>query len=163
MAYNSNPMSIDFSSFNNGISKLMKKMPEEMIKALEIAGIQFMTWCNQGSPKQPAKPPIRFGVLRGSSSVFVNSKLISVYNQQIKQGAKDIPTPNKSQRTDKFEIVVGWNTDYASKMHEWTGHWGPFTQQDGDAGNKWAEKHLKSDKEALISMITIDFKKRVGL
>lgn len=156
-------MHIDTSDFERRIGVLMKRAPEAMNWALEIAGIQFLTWSNQGSPQEPAKPPIRFGVLRGSSSVFVADKLIAVQEQSIKNGSTESPTPNRSYSGKKFTITWGWNTPYATKMHEWDGNWGKFTLQDGDAGSKWAEKHVKSDRDAVIKMIAIDFKKKAGL
>ena len=56
-----------------------------------------------------------------------------------------------------------WNTDYATKMHEHKGGWGKFTIQDGDAGNKWLERHLRRDKNDLMKMIAMEFKKAAGM
>jgi hypothetical protein len=48
-------------------------------------------------------------------------------------------------------------------MHEWKGGWGKFTLQDGDAGKKWAEDHLRADRNDLWSMIANEFGQLTGL
>lgn len=121
----------------------------------------MLTWMNNGSSNESRKPPIRWGVLRGSSTVFIGNKLVETYKSQIKPGAPDKPTPAKSHSAPPLNLTWVWNTDYATRMHEWTGNWGPFTQQDGDAGNKWVEKHLEADRNALIEMTKTEFQKEV--
>lgn len=152
-------MKLDLSA----LDKLARKSPKAFTKAMEKGAIQLLTWMNNGSAKESAKPPIRFGVLRGSSSAFVGNKLVQVFPQQIKSGAKETITPNKSHQGPSTTITVGWNTDYAAKMHEWDGEWGPFTMQDGNAGAKWIEKHLKADKEDLMKMIRLEVKRDLKL
>lgn len=145
------------------LDKLKFSLSKHFKKSLGKAALQFLTWCNQGSPKSPAKPPIRYGVLRGSSSAFVGKELIGVFEQSISSGATEKPTPAKSHNGKEMEFTVGWNTDYANKMHEWTGDWGKFTEQDGDAGAKWIEKHLTADRDAIVDMIAKQFGKDAGL
>ena len=149
----------------SALKVLQKKSPVAFQKAMEKGGIQFLTWANTGSAgsKESRKPPIRYGVLRGSSSVFVGSKLVQVYPQTIRSGADERPSPAKSHSANPTTMTFVWNTDYATKMHEWKGTWGKFTEQDGDAGNKWVEKHLQSDKDLLMKIIADDVKKGLGL
>lgn len=144
--------------------KYMQKMSPVIFKhAMEKGVIQFLTWANTGSAKESRKPPIRWGVLRGSSSGFVGNELVTTYKQNIKPGAGEIPTPAESYDGKDLVATWAWNTDYATKMHETNYKGGTFTQQDGDAGNKWLERHLKKDKEALYKMIASEFKKEAGM
>jgi hypothetical protein len=145
------------------LQRLQMSLSKNFHKAMGRAALQFLTWCNQGSPKEPAKPPIKYGILRGSSSAFVGKELVGVYQQAISSGATEKPTPAKSHNGKELEFIVGWNTDYAAKMHEWEGNWGKFTEQDGDAGAKWIEKHLTADKEEIVKMIANDFGKYAKL
>lgn len=154
-------LSMDFS----GLEKLQQQSPEAFAKALQVAAIQFLTWANTGSggTNESRKPPIRYGVLRGSSSAFVNGELVQVYPQNIQAGADDTPSPARSGAQKEVSTTWVWNTDYATKMHEWTGGWGKFTAQDGDAGNKWLEKHVQADKEIWAKVVAAEFKKEAGL
>ena len=113
---------------------------EDIRFALAQVAVQMLTWMNTGSPNEPLKPPIRFGTLRGSGSAFVGDKLIGVAPSE---GGE--PTPATSLSAPDYTITVVYNTDYAAKMHEWKGGWGPYTTQDGNAGAKWIEKHINAD------------------
>ena len=145
------------------LKKLQRQSPKLFQEAMEKGAIQFLTWANTGSAKESRKPPIRWGVLRGSSSAFVGNKLVQTYPQNIKPGSEESPSPLKSYAGKSLVITWVWNTDYAAKMHEHKGGWGKFTTQDGDAGNKWIEKHLQKDKNDLMEMIAKEFKKVAGL
>ena len=138
------------------LRKLEKESPAAFQKALEIAAIQFLDWANEGSVKESRKPPIRRGFLRGSSSAFVGDKLVSVYSKAAKGN------PNENFNGGKLNITWGWNTAYATRMHETDYNPGPYSQQDGDAGNKWLEKHLKADRDLLMEVIAEEFGKGVG-
>lgn len=144
-----------------GLRRLQRLSPINFNKALERGAIQFLTWCNNGSPKEPKKPPIRWGVLRGSSSAFIGNKLVSIFDIST-TGAPEAPTPAQSFNAKPDTATWVWNTDYATKMHEWMGGWGQFTLQDGNAGNKWLERHLQKDKDALMNIIASEFKKITG-
>jgi hypothetical protein len=150
---------IEFNTkdFDKKFSQYILKSPTAMKTALEKAGIQFLTWANNGSPKESRKPPIRRGFLRGSSSVFRGSKLVGLSpTGDNKDAAK-----NNSEK-DEFNLTWVWNSAYATKMHETEYNPGPFSTQDGDAGNKWAEKHLDADREALMKMIVVEFDREVS-
>jgi len=145
------------------LQKLQQKSPKHFRTAAEKGAIQFLTWANNGSKNETRKPPIRWGVLRGSSSSFVGNKFLSVFPINVKTGALEQPTPAKSYSGKDLVLTWCWNTDYAAKMHEHQGGWGKFTLQDGDAGNKWIERHLRRDKNDLMKMIAIEFKKAAGM
>lgn len=146
----------------SALLSLQKKSPALFHEAMKIGAIQLLTWCNVGSSKESRKPPIRFGVLRGSSSAFVGNELVQVFPQSIKAGAKESPSPATAHNAKKLTITVVYNTNYAARMHEGQYNPGEVSAQDGDAGNKWVEKHLEADKEILMALIAKEFKKRAG-
>lgn len=146
------------------LDKLARKSPEAFRKAFKKGAIQFLTWCNTGQGRTSRKPPIRWGVLRASSAAFVGNELVATYDQNVQSDAPENPTPPTSYSAPSADIITWvWNTDYAAKMHEWKGGWGKFTIQDGDAGNKWLEKHLLADKQALLKMIADEFGKETRM
>lgn len=149
------------------LKKLQKKSPVYFKEAAKIGAIQFLTWCNTGTGKSPKKPPIRFGVLRGSSSAFVGGQLVLIFKQSIKSGAEESATPATSYTAKDLVLTWVWNTDYAKKMHEWGKEknqgWGKFTLQDRNAGNKWLEDHIIQDRKDLLALIRKDFFKKAGL
>ncbi len=141
------------------LKMLAAKSPELFRKAEEKAAIQFLNWANNGSKNTSKKPPIRWGVLRGSSSAFVGGKLVSIFKINVKEGKV---TPAESHSAPNTTMTWVWNTSYAAKMHEHKGGWGKFTVQDGDAGNKWLEEHLQKDADDLMKMIAKEFKTLAG-
>ena len=79
-----------------GLIFLQQRSPAMFHEAMKRGAIQLLTWCNTGSPRESRKPPIRFGVLRGSSSAFVGSDLVEVFKQSIQPGAIETPEPAMS-------------------------------------------------------------------
>lgn len=154
----------------HGLTFLIKNSNSIFNTAMERGAIQFLTWANVGSTGSPKKPPIKFGVLRGSSSAFVGNKLVSIQPQDISSEAEEGPSPLRSItgagiKVDDTTATFVWNTDYATLMHEWKvppHHWGEATLRDYDAGDKWLEEHLKADKDALMRMVAIEFKTELG-
>lgn len=145
------------------LQRLQRQSPTLFAKAMERGAIQFLTWANTGSMNESRTPPIRWGVLRGSSSAFVGNKLVATFPINVDSSAPESPTPAEAGGTAGLVITWAWNTDYAAKMHEWRGGWGKFTIQAGNAGNKWLEKHLRADRDALMKMIAIEFKREAKL
>ncbi len=137
--------------------------PKAFKEAAKVGVIQFLNWANNGSVKESRKPPIRWGVLRGSSSGFVGNDLVGIYKQMIKAGAPESPTPAETYSQRDLVLTWVWNTEYATRMHETRWKPGKFSKQDGNAGNKWVEKHLRADKDDLIDVIGLEFKKRTGM
>lgn len=140
------------------LKRLQRKSPEKFRTAMERGAIEFLNWANNGSQQETRKPPIRWGVLRGSASAFVGNKLVHIFKQSHTEGE---PTPLTSFSESPTTATWVWNTPYAHRMHEHTGEWGKFTEADDDAGNKWLEKHLIADKEALMKMIEKEYWKEV--
>jgi len=145
-------MTLDVSHFTNNLREITKQMSKIIDEAKTIVAIQMLTYMNIGSPNTNAKPPIRWGVLRGSSTAFVGNRLVGTFS----------PTADKitSYSGSKDEITIVFNTSYAAKMHEWDGGWGKFTLNDTGAGAKWVEKHINADGPLLLSLFAEEVKKR---
>ena len=154
---------IDISINLKPLQELQRKSPEMFKKAQKVAAIQFLTWANNGSANTSRKPPIRWGVLRGSSSGFVGDVLISIFPSVIKPGAPDEISPAESYSGKEYVITWVWNTDYAARLHETEWDPGIFSTQDGDTGNKWVEIHLLKDKDDLMKVIGLEFKRLSGI
>lgn len=152
------------TSFNfSALKKLQQKSPQAFKKAQIKGAIQFLNWANNGSANESRKPPIRWGVLRGSSSAFVGNHLVQIYPQTIKSGASEFPSPARSCSAADTTITWVWNTEYAARMHETKYILGVYSVQDGNAGPKWLERHLKADKQDLMKMIGMEFKKEIRI
>jgi hypothetical protein len=142
----------------------IKKKSNALIKeAQKIAGLQFLTWVNTGSPSESATPPIRWGVLRGSSSVFFENESLGSFKENIKPGSEETPDPLLTYNGPKNTITIIYNVEYAFKMHEERGKtWqelGPISNQSSNATDKWLEKHIASDGKILYNMIARLIKK----
>ena len=140
------------------IKHLQRQSPRKFEKAMEKGAIAFLNWANLGSAKCTRKPPIKWGVLRGSSSAFVGNKLVFTFPPIGSPGGMEIPTPAISYAGKPFVMTWAWNTEYAKKMHYWEGGWGPTTQRDLDAGNLWLEMHLNKYRDDLMKVIAKEFK-----
>ena len=155
-------MSIKIKS-NIKLDKFKNVSKKSMNNALEKGSIQMLTWANNGSPKESATPPIRWGVLRGSSSAFVGDKSTYVFPQDVSQEATEDATPAISYKGNESTITIVYNVNYAFKMHEEKGKsWeqlGPFSEQAKNVSDKWLEKHLAADKDILFEMIAKIVKK----
>lgn len=150
-------MKLDTTSMKRELAKLEKQSPKAFEFGLTVGAIQFLTWANNGSTKEPRKPPIAKGFLRGSSSAFVGSKLVGVYTGENNKEA------NRSYAENGLNVTWGWNADYATKMHESEYNLGPVSVQDGDAGNKWLEKHLDADRELFMKVVAAETGKKLGM
>lgn len=144
------------------IPKIKRVTEEAFTKAQIQTAIQWLGWINNGSPSEPATPPIRWGVLRASSSAFVGAKLIGTQKQSISVGAKELPDPAKSYTGKKGVITVVYNVKYAFKMHEeryktWI-ILGSASER-AKAGEKWLEKHVAKDGKDLYDHIARIVKK----
>lgn len=137
-----------------GISKGAPKGAD--LKARQKVGLQLLNWTLEGSAKEKVVPPILDGILRGAGSVFVGSKMVGTSRSKYPGG-----TPNLSYAGHRDLITIGFNTAYAAKLHEKQWNPGPVSQQSGDTGNKYIEKHLVADGEDLTALYTEFFKQEV--
>lgn len=128
-------------------------------KGLAALGLQLINNVVNGSPAEPVVPPVLTGLLRSSGSVFVGNKLIGTTPGQ--------GTPSLTNSAPKNVVTVGFNTDYAAKMHEKLApagplQPGPFSTQSGDVGGKFIEKHLAADADEIFGLYAKVFKKESG-
>lgn len=136
-------------------------------KARQALGIQLLNWTINGSSNESTVPPIQFGVLRGSGSVFVDGVLVGDTKSNYPNG-----TPNgEYTASGNGDVTIGFNTAYAARLHETTWVPGgriPSKQASnnagltGDVGNKFVEKHLKADGKALLGLYADIYKKEMG-
>jgi len=126
-------------------------------RAKSQVALQFLNVCDNGSAKEPVVPPIKTGNLRGSASVFVGPIMV-----QTTRGRYGIGKPATSCPEKMNIITLVWNTAYAAKMHEDTWEPGPVSEQSGDVGNKWCERHMIADGPDLLELYAIIFKKETG-
>jgi hypothetical protein len=141
-----------------GLTDLQKKEIRVNEKASTKMALQLLTFCNTGSPNDPTVPPIMTGYLRGSGSVFVNSKFISATPQIA--GGNPLKSFTVAPNPYLTIISIIYNTEYAGRWHESSG-WIPGGKNPSKAaknnpgitknvGNKWVTKHLIADGKDLL-------------
>lgn len=128
------------------------------LKALTKTGLTAINFIVNGSPSEPVVPPILHGILRASGSVFVGSKFVGGNNLAPSPGSRSA----RSHSEKDGIITVGFNTAYATYLHETDWNPGPVSEQSGDVGNKFVEKHLSADKEVYMKTYSIEFKQGTG-
>ncbi len=143
------------------------KDPVSREKGMFAMGLQLLNNVVNGSPNEGSRPPILTGRLRGSGSVFVGNKKIgdSLF------GADGTPSSSSGEKNPNI-ITIGFNTKYAARMHE---HLSPYGTPDPKTGKtftarrdsgtvtgKFLERHLKSDKEELLYLFTVIYRKYAG-
>jgi len=117
-------------------------------KAKVAMALQLLNWTINGSGRVNVTPPIKDGILRGSGSAFVCGELIGDTKTNYPSGMPNTSYSNQ----DPEEIVVGFNTAYAARMHETNWTPGPASVQAGDVGNKFLEKHMNADGKDLLAL-----------
>lgn len=144
------------SNLDDGIKKFKKVSKDQDFKGKTQMGFALMNAILNGSSRERVVPPVATGHLRGSGSLFVGGKLVGEAPKFKGRGI-----PNKSFRANDDTITVGFNTEYAVYTHEKDFIPGPVSQQSGDVGNKWMEKHLMADKEDLMKLYGTLMEKRL--
>lgn len=134
-------------------------------KAKIVIALTLLNNIMHGSPKNPVVPPIKWGILRGSGSVFVGTELIQTTRGEAGNG-DGTPATNISG-VDDDTITIGINTSYAARMHEGlepAGNLkpGPVSRQSGDVAGKFIESHLESDGKDLVGLYAQVLKKESG-
>lgn len=155
-------LNFDTAPLEEGLEQLSKETPEMFQKGLRDAGVWFLTGASTGNDDtgNQARPPIRYGVLRGSGAVYIGGKLVSEYKQQqpleadAPEGTVHVTNPNQISAPDN-EVTWSWNTSYAAAQHEGGFKPGPATEGDPNAGPKWLEKHLATDAGTFWKTIAV--------
>jgi hypothetical protein len=134
-------------TIKNGLNfgKLDIAIKQGVDKALGAMGLQLMNNTVNGSMTVATRPPILEGVLRGSGSVFVGSKLIAT-------SKKTVGRPATSYGGKANEATVIFNTAYAARWHENRFNPGPGSIRDGNVGWKYLEVHMKGDSQELMEL-----------
>ena len=156
------------NTLNDGMKRYFTKVGIGKIsigahkKAMAKTGIQLLNWILNGSARESVVPPIKDTVLRGSGSVFVGSEVIHTSRGLYSKG-----NPNTSHTDNKDTITVGFDTAYAATQHERlkpAGTWkpGPRSQQAGNVGGKFVERHIIADGNDLIALYATFLKKESG-
>ena len=134
--------------------KLLKRKTEEGFKtAVQKSGLQWLDWMANGSNNTPEAPPIRKGILAGSGSVFYGNKLLGTSQ---KSGTGGQPNTQHNGGKLKGILTFGFNTNYASRMHNDDSlKPGPYSQQAGNRspGNEWVQRHLKADANDFLKLV----------
>jgi hypothetical protein len=144
------------SNIDDGIKKFKRVSKDQDYKGKVQVGLALLNGVLNGTPKESTVPPIDTGHLRGSGSVFVGNNLVGEAPKFRGQGQ-----PNRSHRADKDVVTVGFNANYAIYTHERDFVPGEVSQQSGNVGNKWMEKHLIKDRKDLIALYAKLMKERL--
>lgn len=164
-------MDIDTSSLDAGLKKFFKVIdPKAREKGLFAFGLQLLNNTVNGSPNEASRPPIKDGRLRGSGSVFVGNKKVG--DTSTFSGTSGGTPATSSGESNPNVITVGFNTEYAARMHE---HLEPYGTPDpwfgktlkahmdaADVTGKFLERHLKADKEELFFLYAKIYRKFAG-
>jgi hypothetical protein len=127
--------------------------------AMRQIAVQALNWCVNGSPALALKPPVFTGNLRGSASVFVGNDFVkdsaamreNLSGQRLKKGERAHPNRELENKINDI-ITIGFNAQYALRMHEERWNPGKFSSIDGNTGNKYLEKHLQADGKYFTEM-----------
>jgi len=150
------------STLPDGLRKYQKTVDMDGLhgadfKARSMMALQLLNFCNQGSANDPTVPPILTGNLRGSASVFVGAVLV-----QTTRGQYGIGEPATSCSDPGTDITIVYDASYAAKMHEDAWEPGPRSEQSGNVGNKWVERHLAADGASLLEGYALALKNLTG-
>ena len=147
-------MKVDFALKFDLYFEAFKEADE---KARIKTGIQLINNIVNGEGGDTIRPPIDTGTLWGSGSVFLGSQ--NIYITPPKNG---LGSPNTSHSGKKGVITIGFNTEYATKMHNEDWNPGPISRQAGGVGKHYVIKHLASDRNELMTLYATFVKKETG-
>lgn len=137
-------INFDFSDFEAKFKRITEQaVPELTEKGLGRAMLQLLNDCVMEVPTVPLKE----GWLRGSGSIFVQNKLAGVSSF----GKPGMANTSHSEGINFKELVgvIGFNTPYASKMHEGV----DFHFTEPSAGAKYLESKLHRNGERYMLII----------
>jgi len=143
----------------SGLKRIEREFPKGFQAGLRAGALSMLAWANAGSPRESRTPPIRWGILRGSSVAFVAGQIVGT-GPPPRVGTIE-PAPS-AERSGRYDVQIVWNVAYATRMHEWAGNWGDATRRARDAGPKWAERHVDADSEAFTKVVAAEARKRNG-
>ena len=136
------------------VSKLYAVSKNAFLMGQKKASIQMLDWMSTGTGVSQAAPPIRTGILESSGSVFYKNKLLKITPDVRIDKTKGEPTPLKNYNSKN--ITWGFNTDYATRMHEDKDlNPGLYSIRNANRhpGNQWMLEHLKKDENNYSALI----------
>ena len=129
---------IDTSDLTIGFERIIRNNTKKANKALGIVGQAIINDAVNVAPK----PPVKTGLLRSSHFFQVGNKVV--------KGEK---AKGASTSTGELELVVGFNTEYAAKIHEtYTGNYPDTTQgrisksRNTDSGKKFLSSKIERNR-----------------
>lgn len=137
-------MDFDTSDFDKKFEKVTsKEIPTLAERGLARAAMQHLNDCVMVSPTVPIKE----GWLRGSGSIFVNNKFIA--ESPFGKKGRANRTHAEAQKKTEQVAVIGFNTPYATKLHESKGY--HFSEP--SSGSQFMTKKLRQFKDIYASII----------
>lgn len=124
-------------------------------QALTQAGLMLL----RDSIMEQPTVPLDEGTLRGSGSVFVEG--VNTYtSQEYAQGGNPDPATmhSKEHGQDIIECVVGFNTPYASHLHEHP----EYNFQEESAGGKYLETPWLANGKLYFQMVANAMRRSLG-
>ncbi len=159
---------IDTSELDRYINKQLKavdvfKAPKSAVKAVKQIMFDWQKIAGGGGENADQGAPIDTGLLRSSASTGVQGKFHSK-SPNITQGDEKPVINTQFPKPGKFEILaqIGFNTDYAAKVHETFAPAGPIQPRIAGRGKfveaaasenakKWGRFLAKKIKEGIES------------
>lgn len=162
-------MSVKVKIVKNNITEKTKKYLKGIgmettsgadFKAKKAVSIQALKWVVEGSPNVSRIPPVDTGALWASGTGFVGSVLTATLSLPV--STPGVATPNKSYNGKMNKITIGFNTPYAARWHEVDFNPGEISDNAGDVGTKYLEKHIQGDAIAYTKLYAEKLKKESG-
>lgn len=141
LAFNAN---LDFSKFKDVTGDALRR-------GLYAAGTVILDAANNNTPK----PPIWWGVLRGSASITVNNGLETAPIPNNPEGVQ-IYEPSRDGM-DEYSVRISYNTAYALRLHE-SPNWKPVPKEsapgeEANVGNKWLEIAFQTVQDEAVEAL----------
>lgn len=139
-------MYLDSSDISRRLERLVNQsIPEEIEKGMGKAALQLLSDCTMQAPTVPLDE----GTLRGSGSVFVQSRLKGVSRKYRGKGTPAVDQSDPVTR-DTTVATVGFNTPYAARIHEGIGirNW-----SEPSSGPKFLESKLIGNRREYMEIL----------
>jgi len=156
-------MRLDLTPLLEGLDLYIAAVRRGVVEGVGAASLQLLT----DSIMQTPTVPLKWGITRNSGSVFVNSKLVTTSEGIAAQYLQPDrppnlnPKPNKTFRMPKSKTmvrgVVGFNTHYASWLHEGL----DITFSEPGSGAKYLEYKLANNARTYMQIVVEHIRKQL--
>jgi len=149
----------DTTRFESGLQRFEGKMPDAVKHGLGMAGIELLADCGNIPPTVPK----RTGRLRESGSVIVGHTVTTAPTEAPAAGQQHVPgTPNTDPMPEKrggnWACFVGFNTEYAAKVHNSPG----MGFREPDSGPFFLQKKMRERRDKYLAVMGAAFRKKMG-